>query len=124
MEDFDIFALSLETYLENEKKYSGEELHNKYVEFQESIKNLKCNDFRFYYYRAHYLNGQDKMDEAKCNIDNAITLTYSINNEFPCTTWENCVILWCPDMHKKRRYPLKWPLHRDSRELAETNLTI
>ena len=112
MEDFDIFALSLETYLKNEKKYSGEVLRNKYIEFQESIKNLKCNDFRFHYYRAHYLNRQNRMDEAKYNIDNAIILTYSINNEFPCSTWENCVILWYPDIHNtERKYPLELPLH-------------
>lgn len=110
MEDFDIFALSLETYLENEKKYSGEELRNKYVEFQESIKNLKCNDFRFYYYRAHYLNSQDRMDEAQYNINQSIALVSSINKDI-FYIGENGYHLTAPCIttNKGCRYALEMP---------------
>lgn len=109
MEDFDVFASSLATYLENAKKYSGEELSNKYIEFQESIKNLKCDDFRFYYYRAHYLNGQDKMDEAQYNINQSIALLNSINMDY-LYTGENAYHLTVPfTITNGSRYVLEMP---------------
>lgn len=110
MEDFDIFALSLKTYLENEKRYPDEELRNKYVEFQESIKNLKCNDFRFYYYRAHYLNSQNRMDEAQYNINQSIELAKSINMDI-FHTGENGYHLTAPCIRTNKgfRYALEMP---------------
>lgn len=48
MTDLDKFAIALDsyiTYIREHDKCSNEDRHNKYVEFQNTIENLNCNDF-------------------------------------------------------------------------------
>lgn len=78
MTDFVKFAKALNTYITCDK-CSNEERVNKYIEFQSQIEGLNCYDFRFYFYRAHYMNSQNQMERAKCYIDKAIQLTKVIN---------------------------------------------
>lgn len=54
MNDIDKFALALHHYIEGNANWSAEERHEKYITFQNSIEGLKCNDFRWFYYRAHF----------------------------------------------------------------------
>ena len=41
------------------------------------IKDLNCDYFKLYYYKARYLNGKNQLDEARNNIDRAIELMES-----------------------------------------------
>lgn len=72
MTDFDRFALTLYTYLKEQEGCSDEKRHEKYIAFQTQIKNLNCNDFRFFYYRAHYLSSINQTKAAKYHIDKSI----------------------------------------------------
>lgn len=110
MTDFDIFALALESYIDEHEECSDKERYELYVKFQKKIQNLECNDFRFFYHRAYYLNGLNRMNEAKCNIDNAITLTSSIKKDLSYPTVENSVYVFVPDINNKgRRFILRLP---------------
>lgn len=93
MTDLDKFAIALYDYIKEYAKCSDEEKCNKdkYEEFQNMIKDLNCNDFRYYFYRAHYMNNQNQMDKAKSNIDKAILLTKVINK-----TEGNDIYLFAP----------------------------
>lgn len=95
MADIDQFASALYSYIKEHDKCSLEERHNKYVEFQNTIQHLNCNDFRFFYYRAHYLNSMDQINEAKCNIDKSIQLTNTIDKSIPAIK-ENGIFLFAP----------------------------
>lgn len=104
MTDLDKFAIALDsyiTYIREHDKCSNEDRHNKYVEFQNTIENLNCNDFRYYFYRAHYLNGQNRMDEARYNIDKAVNLTKTINNSFFATD-ANSSYLFAPTPNESK----------------------
>lgn len=71
MTDCEKFELELKKYDEfrndakvrNDVKTEGFSLE--YMDFQDRIKDLDCCDKRLYYYRAHYFNRLDRMDEAK-----------------------------------------------------------
>ena len=55
MSDFETFAISLKKYLE-EIGYKGVyERSKSYESFYENIKDLDCHDFRFFFFKAHYL---------------------------------------------------------------------
>lgn len=46
MSDFEIFEKALYAYLKGTESYDS---------FYEKIKDLDCYDFRFFYYKAHYI---------------------------------------------------------------------
>ena len=96
MNDIDKFALALHRYIEGNANWSAEERHEKYITFQNSIEGLKCNDFRWFYYRAHFLSSQEQLDGAKTHIDKAIELISTISNGI-LDDGENCVMLFAPD---------------------------
>ena len=96
MNDIDKFALALHHYIEGNANWSAEERHEKYITFQNSIEGLKCNDFRWFYYRAHFLSSQEQLDGAKTHIDKAIELISTISNGI-LDDGENCVMLFAPD---------------------------
>lgn len=53
---------------------------NKLSVFFENIKDLECNEFRLYFFKALFLNKGNRLDEAKGNINKSIELTNSIHN--------------------------------------------
>lgn len=104
MTDYDKFGLALSSYLNGAKECTEEELWVKYVRFQNEIENLKCNDFRWYYHRAHYLNTQNEMEEARIKIDRTIELSNNLSDDL---MRENCIYLTVPFGNgSKSRYSL------------------
>ena len=95
MTDFDRFALALYSYLKEQKGCSDEKRHEKYIAFQTQIKNLNCNDFRFFYYRAHYLSSINQTKEAKYHIDKSIEYLNDIDYSILALR-ENSVQLFAP----------------------------
>lgn len=93
MTDFEKFSIALNAYWDSDD--SEVDQSNKYKTFQDQIKNLKCEDFRFYYFRAHFFNSQNKIDEAKCSIDRSIELISSIDMGF-MATGENSLNIFLP----------------------------
>lgn len=79
MKDCDVFLLAYNEYFSKCEKCAYDKIQELFNVFYNKIKDLSCNDFRLYYYKARYLNGQCRLDEAKKNIDKAITLTDSID---------------------------------------------
>ena len=97
MNDIDKFALALHHYNDgNANNWSTEERHEKYLVFQRDIENLQCNDFRWFYYRAHFLSSQEQLEDAKIHIDRAIELISNLSNGI-FDTGENCVLMFAPD---------------------------
>ena len=80
MSDIDKFALALHHYIDGNANWSTEERHEKYLVFQRDIENLQCNDFRWFYYRAHFLSSQEQLEDAKIHIDRAIELISNLSN--------------------------------------------
>ena len=74
MSDFETFAISLKKYLE-EIGYKGlYERSKSYESFYESIKDLDCHDFRFFFFKAHYQYAILKnIEKARENIDKSIS---------------------------------------------------
>lgn len=87
--DFDKFTQALECYCRNRL---DDDCHVEWLKFQNKIKDLECNDFRLYYYRAYYSNRQDQINDAKINIDKSVHLVGTINSSVP-PFGENCAIL-------------------------------
>ena len=73
MSDFKKFVIALKKYLE-EIGYKGVyERSKSYESFYESIKDLDCHDFRFFFFKAHYLYAiMDNIEEAKDYIEKSI----------------------------------------------------
>ena len=74
MSDFKIFVIALKNYLE-EIGYKGVyERSKSYESFYENIKDLDCHDFRFFFFKAHYLYAILKnIEKARENIDKSIS---------------------------------------------------
>lgn len=53
---------------------------NKLSIFFEKIKDLECNEFRLYFFKALFLNKENRLDEAMENINKSVELTNSIHN--------------------------------------------
>lgn len=58
MSNFDKFSSTLYEYIHNPLSIAFEK-------FQMEIENLDCEDFRFYYWRAYYLNRKNDISRAK-----------------------------------------------------------
>ena len=71
MTDFNKFTLSLHNHLTEifDKNLSEEDNHKINLQFWEEIKELKCNDFRLYYYKAYFFKAENNIQEAQNNID-------------------------------------------------------
>ena len=93
MTDFDRFALALYKYKKDAGNTDDNERNVRYVGFQEEIKDLRCNDFRYHYFRAHYLWSVEQLVDAKENIDKAILLVENIDYS-PFSLGENASYLW------------------------------
>lgn len=78
MTNLDKFALAIDWFIQDLDKCSEEERAEKYLKFQARIQDLECNDFRYYFYRADYLNRHNQMIEAKYNIEKSISLSRKV----------------------------------------------
>lgn len=74
MNDFIKFVIALKKYLE-EIGYKGVYDRSKsYESFYENIKDLYCHDFRFFFFKAHYLYAILKnIEKARENVDKSIS---------------------------------------------------
>ena len=70
MSDFKKFVIALKKKLE-EIGYKGVyERSKSYESFYESIKDLDCHDFRFFFFKAHYLYAiMYNIEEEKDSIE-------------------------------------------------------
>ena len=93
MTDFEKFALALYKYQKDAGNIGDNERNVRYVGFQEEIKDLRCNDFRYHYFRAHYLWSVEQLVDAKENIDKAILLVVNIDYS-PVFLGENLSYMW------------------------------
>ena len=82
MSDFKIFVIALKKYLE-EIGYKGiYERSKSYESFYENIKDLDCHDFRFFFFKAHYLYAiMDNKEQAIDYIDKSIQSIALIKHE-------------------------------------------
>lgn len=100
MSDFKKFVIALKKYLE-EIGYKGVyERSKSYESFYESIKDLDCHDFRFFFFKAHYLYAiMDNKEQAKDYIDKSIQAIALINNDIDSpddSLCENTPFLFVP----------------------------
>ena len=113
MSDFKKFVIALKKYLE-EIGYKGVyERSKSYESFYESIKDLDCHDFRFFFFKAHYLYAiMDNIEEAKDYIEKSINSIALIKhvidspNDLFC---DNTPFLFVPIEGKGKYIPLKLP---------------
>lgn len=72
MSDSEKFTRALNNYLKGTKSYDS---------FYGEIKDLDCYDFRFFYFKAHYLYKKlGKVEETKMYVDKAIEASTKIKN--------------------------------------------
>ncbi len=96
LKDIQKFALALDEYIQETQGCTKEERNEKYRLFQTKIQVLKCEDFRFHYHRARFLNNQkDNVNEAKAHIDKSIKLLNHIQDD-PIQVEENGYFLFLP----------------------------
>lgn len=81
MADYEIFAKALYSYL-TACEETDKDKQMLYCEFIETIKGLRCNDFRFFFHLAFSQNRTDCLEEAKMNIDKSIERLPLIENRF------------------------------------------
>lgn len=94
--DIQKFALALNEYIEETQGCTKEERNEKYILFQTKIQALKCEDFRFHYHRARFLNNKkDNLNEAKKHIDKSIELLNHIQDN-PIQVEGNGCFLFLP----------------------------
>lgn len=80
MDDISKFKSALVEYLDGMNKRTEEKKKKVFEQFYSQIKDLDCNDFRLFYYRAFYLNNQNQIEEAMRNIEKSIKLIGSIGS--------------------------------------------
>ena len=108
MTDYDKFTFALYRYLKSSELYAEEDSSNVYVDFQSLIKDLKCNDFRFFYFRAHYLSNQGQLAEARRFVDKSISLLKDINYS-PDYLGENNAFMWTRKHTEKSYFMVELP---------------
>lgn len=72
MDDFYIFNNELEEYLKQHESSKNGDVVNLFEKFYSKIKDLECQDFRLYYFKAYYQNTSGDLANAKINIDKSI----------------------------------------------------
>ena len=113
MSDFKIFVIALKKYLE-EIGYKGVyERSKSYESFYENIKDLDCHDFRFFFFKAHYLYAiMDNKEQAKYYIDKSIQSIALIKHEITSPNdlfCDNSPFLFVPIEGSKKYIPLRLP---------------
>lgn len=113
MSDFKIFVIALKKYLE-EIGYKGVyERSKSYESFYENIKDLDCHDFRFFFFKAHYLYAiMDNKEQAKDYIDKSIKSIALIKHEISSPNdlfCDNSPFLFVPIEGSKKYIPLRLP---------------
>lgn len=113
MSDFKIFVVALKNYLE-EIGYKGVyERSKSYKSFYENIKDLDCHDFRFFFFKAHYLYAiMDNKEQAKDYIDKSIKSIALIKHEISSPNdlfCDNSPFLFVPIEGSKKYIPLRLP---------------
>lgn len=103
MTDFLLFVKALDIFLKSPRDEQDSLL------FQSSIKDLTCNDFRLYYYRARHLNDINDLGSARCEIDRSIELIDSIQGGRDFENRENSSILLSSPNEHRISFPLKLP---------------
>lgn len=78
--DFQKFALAVGKYFSQSKECSYDKCKKLFLTLQSEIKELSCEDFRIFYFRAFYQSSIDLLEEAKINIDKSIKLLSSIKD--------------------------------------------
>ena len=73
MNDYDKFVDAFVVFKDSKSS-------NKLSIFFEKIKDLECNEFRLYFFKALFLNKENRLDEAMENINKSVELTNSIHN--------------------------------------------
>ena len=113
MSDFKKFVIALKKYLE-EIGYKGVyERSKSYESFYENIKDLDCYDFRFFFFKAHYLYAiMDNKEQAKDYIDKSIQSIALIKHEITSPNdlfCDNSPFLFVPIEGSKKYIPLRVP---------------
>ncbi len=113
MSDFKKFVIALKKYLE-EIGYKGVYDRSKsYESFYENIKDLDCHDFRFFFFKAHYLYAiMDNKEQAKDYIDKSIQAIALINNDIDSpndSLCENTPFLFVPIVGSEKYMQLRMP---------------
>lgn len=93
--DIQKFAIAVQKYFSNYKKSNEEERKDLFLILQSEIKDLSCDDFRIYHFRAFHQNALDQIDKAKVNIDKAIELLSFVKNDISSDI-ANCKFLFAP----------------------------
>lgn len=93
--DIQKFAIAVQKYFSNYKKSNEEERKDLFLILQSEIKDLSCDDFRIYHFRAFHQNALDQIDKAKVNIDKAIELLPFVKNDISSDI-ANCKFLFAP----------------------------
>ena len=100
MDDFREFRTALSEYLEEIQSKEVYALSQSYDCFYEKIKDLDCYDFRFFYFKAHYLYKKlGKVEETKMYVDKAIETSTKIKtvvNNAKDILCENSVFIFAP----------------------------
>ena len=98
MSDFKKFERALYFYLKGTESYDS---------FYGEIKDLDCYDFKFFYYKAHYIYKKfGKIEEAKIFVDKSIeasTKIKNIGNNENDILCENSVFIFEPFGNEKNR---------------------
>lgn len=91
MDDFQEFKKALSEYLEEIQSKEVYALSQSYDSFYEKIKDLDCYDFRFFFFKAHYLYKKlGKIEDAKMYVDKAIEAISKIKNVISCAKDIQC----------------------------------
>lgn len=105
MDDFREFRKALSEYLEEIQSKEVYSLSQSYDCFYEKIKDLDCYDFRFFYFKAHYLYKKlGKVEETKMYVDKAIEASTKIKtvvNNAKDILCENSVFIFAPFGNEK-----------------------
>ena len=91
MSDFKKFAIVLKKYLEEIGYKEVYERSKSYESFYENIKDLDCHDFRFFFFKAHYLYAILKnIEKAREYIDKSIKSIALIKHEITSPNGSFC----------------------------------
>ena len=105
MDDFREFRKALSEYLEEIQSKEVYSLSQSYDCFYEKIKDLDCYDFRFFFFKAHYLYKKlGKVEETKMYVDKAIEASTKIKtvvNNAKDILCENSVFIFAPFGNEK-----------------------
>lgn len=78
LKDIQKFAIAVHKYFSSIEKCVEENQKELFLTLQLEIKDLLCEDFRIYYFRAFYQNSTEQLDDARNNIDKSMKLLLSV----------------------------------------------